>query len=480
MSNLIEHLIFRARISPRAIAVQGFEKSVTYQQLLQIVKRVAKKLRAEGISPQQVVLTCISRLYWEYILTLAMLHEGMISCAGHSYQREGIGIEPDWVLADQMPENSASKKVILIDGEWFKSATELDESELYYKARSSNEITRITLTSGTTGSRKAVAFTNQMLELRAKSYKTQWANIGRECNMMRLSTAGGFNAMLASLIAGQAFYAYSNLAQMVQLINQNHFQFLAGSPGQLSGFIEYVITNKISLKRLNAVRYGGGGVSEVFLKRCWETLSDRVLGAYGSTETGNTCNFIYQKNVFRKNIGGFAIPTVDIRITDEDLTELPRGEQGRVSIRSPYMASAYLNNPEQSQKFFKQGWFYPGDTGYIQKDGLLILVARNDEIVNVRGMKINLVQVDEYLHQHPSVLEGAAFAYKDRDGLQAYGVAIVPSADMKTDEFKVYLDKQCSPERAPRSIFFIKKLPRNTMAKIVRSEIEQQYYKSLA
>ncbi|MBT8606625.1 long-chain fatty acid--CoA ligase [Polynucleobacter paneuropaeus] len=480
MSNLIEHLIFRARISPQAIAVQGHEKSVTYKQLLLIVKGVAKKIRDLGIQPQEVVLTCISGMYWEYILTLAMLHEGVVGCAGHSYKIEGISIEPDWVISDQMPEAYPSEKVIIINGEWFKSAAEFSQVELdYYKASSSVEISRMTLTSGTTGLRKAVAFTNQMLELRAKSYKTQWANIGRECNMMRLSTAGGFNSMLSNLISGQPYYAYSNPAQMVKLINQHHLQFLAGSPGQLSGFIEFVVSNKITLKRLNAVRYGGGGVSEVFLKRCWDTLSDRVLGAYGSTETGNTCNFIYQKDVIRKNIGGFALPSVNIRITDDDLIELPQGEHGRISIRSPYMASAYLNNPEQSEKFFKQGWFYPGDTGFIQKDGLVILVARNDEIVNVRGMKINLAQIDEYLQQYPKLQEGAAFAYKDRDGLQAYGVAIVPKVDLKIEELKAYMDQQSGPERAPRGIFFIKKIPRNTMSKIVRSEIEKLYYQSL-
>ena len=289
MSNLIEHLIFRARISPQAIAVQGHEKSVSYEQLLLIVKGVAKKLRALGIQPQEVVLTCISGMYWEYILTLAMLHEGIVGCAGHSYKIDGISIKPDWVLSDQMPEDYASEKVIIINGDWLKSAAELADLELdYYPASTANEVSRITLTSGTTGLRKAVALTNQMLELRAKTYKTQWANIGRECNMMRLSTAGGFNSMLANLIAGQPFYAYSNLAQMVKLINQNHFQFLAGSPGQLLGFIDHVVNNKITIKRLSAVRYGGGGVSEVFLKKCWETLSGRVLGAYGSTETGNT------------------------------------------------------------------------------------------------------------------------------------------------------------------------------------------------
>lgn len=98
MPSLIEHLAFHARLRPAATALLRTDHRVSYGELIILVRRAARKLRAAGIRPGEVVVTCLPGKYPDWIISLALAHEGAVSCA--NFGDSPLDASPDcrWVL----------------------------------------------------------------------------------------------------------------------------------------------------------------------------------------------------------------------------------------------------------------------------------------------------------------------------------------------------------------------------------------------
>jgi acyl-CoA synthetase (AMP-forming)/AMP-acid ligase II len=76
---------------------------------------------------------------------------------------------------------------------------------------------------------------------------------------------------------------------------------------------------------------------------------------------------------------GRIIEEVELEVVDDNLEPVPNGEFGALRMRQRHMVKGYLNNPSETNKHFREGWYYPGDIGRLDTDGLLYLSARVDD-----------------------------------------------------------------------------------------------------
>jgi len=89
---------------------------------------------------------------------------------------------------------------------------------------------------------------------------------------------------------------------------------------------------------------------------------------------------------------GYVTPGVLIEVVDESDNPLPLGKEGLLRIRSPHNIKGYFGNPEETKNAFRDGCFYPGDLGYLTRDGMLVVSGgRHKTRLNLGGAENSAV-----------------------------------------------------------------------------------------
>ena len=182
----------------------------------------------------------------------------------------------------------------------------------------------------------------------------------------------------------------------------------------------------------------------------------------------------------------------------------PAGETGEiiVSLASDEAFSGYYNRPDATARAIREGWYFTGDTGYLDEDGDLWVTGRVDDMIITGGENVYPVEVEDALARHPGVAEVAVVGLPDERWGQVVTAFIVPrssqpppahpelvegpdppsSADgepvepraseqpLTTAEIDAYCRSNASLAsfKRPRKIIFVKQIPKSPVGKILR------------
>jgi acyl-coenzyme A synthetase/AMP-(fatty) acid ligase len=172
------------------------------------------------------------------------------------------------------------------------------------------------------------------------------------------------------------------------------------------------------------------------------------------------------------NTIGQPIEGVEISILSDSLREVPRLQRGLIAVRfkNEPIEVNYLGQDRSWKSGLRDGYFIPGDVGYISENGNLIYEGRTDDMMIFNGINIFPAEIERAMAGHEHVLEAAAFGIPSAVSGQVPCVALVLKRDLSFDllmqEFHARLGS-----RAPRHIFKVPRLPRNPMGKVLRREL---------
>lgn len=183
------------------------------------------------------------------------------------------------------------------------------------------------------------------------------------------------------------------------------------------------IKRKVFKQVINAV---GGSLKTIVIggapidKEALQAFNDfgfDVHQGYGLTETSPV---IAGENSFYKRTGsvGFPLPGIEIKTADADENGI-----GELIVKTPTIMNGYYENKEATDEVLKDGWFYTGDLGYVDKDGFVFITGRKkDMIVLKNGKKVFPEEIETLISKIPYVSESMVFgleesnsAKKDRD-----------------------------------------------------------------
>jgi long-chain acyl-CoA synthetase len=188
-------------------------------------------------------------------------------------------------------------------------------------------------------------------------------------------------------------------------------------------------------------------------------------------ETGNT-------DILRA--AGRPLIGIDLKILDDNDTELPTGEAGEVCVRGPNVTPGYLNRPDENKKAFKNGWFHTGDIGRVDENGILFLMDRKKDMIVSGGENIYTSEVEAALYKHPDVFECAVIGvpdYKFGESLLAV-IVPVPGKNLKKNIIIKHCRELIAGFKIPRQIDFVDELPKSAMSKILKNELRKIYSKT--
>ncbi len=163
-----------------------------------------------------------------------------------------------------------------------------------------------------------------------------------------------------------------------------------------------------------------------------------------------------------------------------DGTELPPGETGLLFFENEVLPSYHKDPDKTADAMNRQGWMTLGDIGHIDEDGFIFLTDRKSHMIISGGVNIYPQEIEDLLVSHPDVLDAAVIGVPD-DDLGERVVAVVQPADMDQagdameQALRDYLEPQLSRIKMPRQFDFRPDLPREANGKLYKRELRDEY-----
>jgi long-chain acyl-CoA synthetase len=188
---------------------------------------------------------------------------------------------------------------------------------------------------------------------------------------------------------------------------------------------------------------------------------------YGMSEAAVSSASLAEQ-LARPGTVGRPLPGVEVRLDNEEL--LVRGAHA--------VMRGYFNRPQANAEAFRDGWFGTGDLARIDEDGYLYIVDRKKDMVVSGGYKVYCKEVEQALLQHPDIADAAVLGVPD----PLYGEAVAafvelrPGARLSAEAVSEHCRGLLAGYKKPRLVRFVERLPRNSLGKVLKTELRTQVF----
>jgi long-chain acyl-CoA synthetase len=473
----------RANAAPESLAIGHRESAVDYGQLGRKIVAAAANLKDMGVQrSDRVVLSASSSPSFVYSYF-----------ATHLIGAVAVPVDPAvpttrlTYVADQV-----EPQVILVDREFsdgrhrVESIEECDSDTgraVDVPGPALDEPADILFTTGTTGKPKGVVLTHGNLVAAATNINTFIGNSAedREVIPLPLSHSFGLGRMRCDMMAGGAIILTDGFLLPGRIFKAVENWAATGISFVPAGL---ALLFRLSGDRLgdyaNQLKYieiGSAPMPRDHKERLMGLLPDtRICMHYGLTEASRATflEFNESRSVDKLDSVGAASPNVRIRIVDENGHALPPGETGVIAVQGDMVMSGYWNDEQETAKSFADGWLLTSDIGFVDDDGFVNLTGRESELINVAGLKVSPVEVEEALKDHKAIEDCACLGIPDPKGLsgQAVKAFLVPDSEftpLPTDrELVGMLRKRLETYKIPTVYEWIDSIPKTSSGKVQR------------
>lgn len=235
---------------------------------------------------------------------------------------------------------------------------------------------------------------------------------------------------------------------------------------------------------LETIVYGGSPISAALLERAIEVFRCDFCQIYGMTETGNMAICLRPEDhdladPKRLLAAGRPLPGVKVRILDSSRNVLGTGAVGEIALQSPARMAGYWNCPEATHSTLVDGWVMTGDAGYQDEQGFVFVCDRIKDMIISAGENIYPAEIENVIRAHPGVADAAVIGVPDDFWGEAVKAVIVPEAEHTISAAEVirHARAHLAEFKVPRSVDFVRQLPRNITGKVLKSRMREPYWR---
>jgi acyl-CoA synthetase (AMP-forming)/AMP-acid ligase II len=403
--------------------------------------------------------------------------------------------QPKLILADQkrierLGEPSPSVPIVCFEDD-FESLRLYDKSaSLPTHEIAEDDPALVLFTSGTTGRAKAalishrtlIAFTMTSFFLGA--LRSLVEDLGdRESGailapfpLFHLSgTMGSVTACLAGGVTTVWPMGRFDPARIIELSRAENITSWTGATTHLFRLLGHPDIEDLETDRFTNISAGGSATTPELLRAIVDRfphLSRNLGSGYGSTESGGLISYAMSWMLQESaNCVGPPLPTIDIKIVDENGETLSGGEDGRICVRSPLVMLEYLNDPAANAEAMLPGrWVDTGDLGHL-RDGRLYLESRMRDMIIRGGENIFPAEIENRIELHPDVAEVAVHGVEDVElGERVKAVVVLRAGTSLTeDSIRDFAAEALAYFKVPEIIEIRSEpLPRNATGKVMK------------
>jgi long-chain acyl-CoA synthetase len=263
----------------------------------------------------------------------------------------------------------------------------------------------------------------------------------------------------------------------MQVIERERVTSIGGVPTVMWRILESPAIGRYDLSSVLRASYGGAPAAPELVQRIEEVfpnLRKTLATAYGLTETASVATTVSGDDYFaHPGSVGRAVPTVEVRVVDDEGRDVPTGETGEVWIKGPtVMAHGYWRRPDVNAEVLTDGWFHTGDIGVLDAEGFLTLVDRAKDMIIRAGENVYSVEVEHVLFEHPDVVDAAVVGVPHRElGEEVKAVVQLRAGSMATaDDLRTFCRAHLADFKVPAHVELRDEpLPRNPAGKVLKS-----------
>lgn len=373
-----------------ALAVVTPDVKLTYAEFHGALLATAQRLKECGIERGQTVAVSVENPALLCVLLAALNRLGVatLSCNWPDDATHSVGmldgVRVDGYVIEQPFPGVIPNGTVNVDPDWLKpaqgEAMDLDASGF----RDGNEISAIFATSETRGVVRAVGLTSRQLEARILKHSIGRLGEGRSettFSLFSLCTLSGFRIAFETFWAGGTLFLGWPSRLVPAILSRNRIFRMYAPPSQFQAILQMSDPSEFDLSSLRyALVEDGTDMPRQLIAALRKKLCERLINLYGLPETG----LIAFGRLAEEDAAGHCgvlVPWMQAEIVNGEGDAVPAGAEGTLRLRCAEMVMGYLNDPEASAECFRDGWFYPGDTGQISEQGRLTIAgasARTD------------------------------------------------------------------------------------------------------
>ncbi len=236
------------------------------------------------------------------------------------------------------------------------------------------------------------------------------------------------------------------------------------------------LPKKYDLSSLRALYSVGEPLNPEGVKWAMDVFDSKPFhDTWWQTETGSILITNFPEMDIKPGSMGKPLPGVEAAIVDETGAVLEQGEEGSLALRPgwPAMMRQIWKNTAKYNEYFRNGWYYTGDTAQIDKDGYFWYVGRADDVIKTAGERVGPFEVESALIEHPAVAEAGVIGKPDelRGNIIKAFIVLSPgfseSPQLKEDIQK-FVKTKLAGHAYPREVEVVKSLPKTRSGKIMR------------
>lgn len=336
----------------------------------------------------------------------------------------------------------------------------------------------ILLTSGTTGTPKGAKHSGGsggIKTLKGVLDRTPWRAEEPIVIVAPMFHAWGFSQLVlasslaCTVVTRRKFDPEATLA----LIDRHQATGLAVVPVMFDRIMELPdeVRNRYSCKSLRFAAASGSRMRPDVVIAFMDQFGDVIYNNYNATEAGMIATATPADLRAAPDTAGKPADGTQIRILDSDFKEMPTGEVGTIYVHNGSQFDGYTSG---KTKDFHAGYMSSGDVGYLDANGRLFVVGRDDEMIVSGGENIYPIEVEKTLAAHPEVAEASVIGVDDEQYGQRLSAFVVlePGASATVETLKQHVRDNLANYKVPREITVLDELPRGSTGKILRNELK--------
>jgi amino acid adenylation domain-containing protein len=426
-----------AAATPHRAAVKHRDRELTFGELNRRANRLAHFLATRGVGPGSRVVVCLEPGFDIVVSLLAILKAGATYVpldpthpAAHT-RAIMEDTRPSLIIATRrMPADVAPHtETLFID----ESAASLATFPAHDPALGANaEATAyVHYTSGTTGKPKGVvaSYANLAWYVAAARQRYGFTNDDVMPAIARFSLSISMFELLTALSAGGALVVLDRdhvldpvrLAETIRRVTVFH-----AGPSLLRPLLDHIRAHYADLSVFDGVRHASSG-GDLVPPEVLESAKDvfrkaEVFVIYGCSEIACMgCTYeVPRDRHITKTLVGRPFDGMSVRIVDEALNQMPVGEVGEICFSGAGVATGYLQRDALTAARFVhiegRRFYRTGDMGRVTDDGFVQILGRADFQAKIRGMRVELGEVEYHLRSAPRVKDGVVMPRDGADG----------------------------------------------------------------
>jgi 2-furoate---CoA ligase len=336
-------------------------------------------------------------------------------------------------------------------------------------------------TSGTTARPKGVPRRHRAERAAALAHVAQnlYAPGERTLGVMPLYHTMGVRSLLAMSLIGGTFVCLRQFdpTSALKLIASEQITNLYLVPTLYHDLVHHPWFLPAKVSSVRKLGFAGAPMSDGLLKQVHSAFKpDLFVNHYGSSEI---YTFTINQHAERKpgSAGRAGINQI-VRVvalgaaSAEQLAGV--GELGEIIVllAGDESFEGYWRRPEADAKALRNGWYFTGDTGYIDADGDLFVTGRTDDMIITGGENVSPVEIERCLSQHQAISEVAVVGLPDERWGQIVAAFVKQRGAVDAEE----LDRFCQQSglanfKRPRRYVFVESLPRSAVGKLLRRKL---------